>query len=429
LKSKTIHPWKSFIPKDWDSLNLEEVCEKIIDNRGKTVPTIENGIPLIATNCISNRNLYPEFKNVRYVSKEIYKNWFRDHPSSDDIIFVNKGEYAGKVCLVPNPVNFCIAQDMIAIHPNKDVIDPEYLFAVLRSRFFQKQLKAFSVGTLIPHIKKGSFKELLLPIPSRPLQKIIGNTYCNISKKIDNLEKQNKILEEIGYNIFQNWLIDFEFPNYQNKPYQSSKGEMIYNEKLEKNIPKGWDVKPIDEIADFLNGLALQKYPAKTKNYLPVIKIRELRRGITNLSDKSDIDIPSKYIICDGDVLFSWSGSLEVIIWTGGAGALNQHLFKVSSKEYPKWFYYYWIKYYLSEYRNIAEGKATTMGHIQRHHLSESFVVIPNSKTFEKANPILNTIIEKMIQVNVESRKLSQIRDFVLSKFMSGKIRVPMEIN
>lgn len=123
-------------------------------------------------------------------------------------------------------------------------------------------------------------------------------------------------------------------------------------------IPKDWRVEGLDSIADFLNGLALQKYPPENqKEFLPVIKIRELKSGITNNTDKANKDIPSQYIIENGDVIFSWSGTLEVVIWCFGKGALNQHLFKVTSNKYPKWFYYQWTLHHLSNFQAIATVK------------------------------------------------------------------------
>jgi len=125
--------------------------------------------------------------------------------------------------------------------------------------------------------------------------------------------------------------------------------------------------------------------------------------------------------------LFSWSGSLEAVIWTSGIGALNQHLFKVTSAEFPKWFYYQWIHHYLPEYRRTAEGKATTMGHIQRHHLSDSLVLVPDDATLKRMDRLLGPILERQIQSGIESRNLSKIRDMLLPKLMSGRIRVPVD--
>jgi type I restriction enzyme S subunit len=188
-------------------------------------------------------------------------------------------------------------------------------------------------------------------------------------------------------------------------------------------IPVGWRVLPLDEIAEFLNGLALQKYSAENdQDYLPVIKIRELRNGITNSTDRANKNIPSNYIIKDGDLLFSWSGSLEVKFWVGGEGALNQHLFKASSTDYPSWFCYFWLLYHLNEFRNIAADKATTMGHIKRGHLSETLCLIPDS--LERMNEIVGPIIEQLINNEKEIITLAQIRDALLPKLMRGEIEV-----
>ena len=154
-------------------------------------------------------------------------------------------------------------------------------------------------------------------------------------------------MEQIAQNLFKHWFIDFEFPNVDGKPYKSSGGEILASEL--GDIPEGWTIKPLDEIAEFLNGLALQKYPPENADdFLPVIKIRELRTGVNDGSDKASINIPKKYIIDNGDIIFSWSGSLDVVIWNFGKGALNQHLFKVDSDKYPKWFYYYWTLNHLA---------------------------------------------------------------------------------
>jgi len=183
-------------------------------------------------------------------------------------------------------------------------------------------------------------------------------------------------------------------------------------------------VKALDEIAHFLNGLAPQKFPPTGNDYLPVIKISEMRKGNTVGSDRASPDIDPLYIVEDGDVLFSWSGSLELCIWCGGRGALNQHLFKVTSAHYPKWFYYFGIEEHLPYFRAIASGKATTMGHIQRHHLKEAMIVVPSDPVLQAANALISPLIERLIANNLESRTLASIRDALLPKLLSGEIRV-----
>lgn len=297
----------------------------------------------------------------------------------------------------------------------------KYLLYQLNFRL--NYLKEISQGTATKFLTMIILSNLKIPLPPFVEQQSIAAILSSLDEKIELNQQMSQTLEAVGQAIFRHWFIDFEFPNEEGKPYRSSGGEMVESELGE--IPKGWYVKPIDEIAEFLNGLALQKYPAESEDeYLPVIKIRELKQGVTESSDRASVNLPVEYVVEDGDILFSWSGSLEVVIWASGKGALNQHLFKVSSKKYPKWLYYHWVLKYLPEYRHIAEGKATTMGHIQRHHLKSSLILVPDAISLQRMNDLLSAIIERIVEIKVESRKLSQIRDSILPKLMTGKIRV-----
>jgi type I restriction enzyme S subunit len=189
-------------------------------------------------------------------------------------------------------------------------------------------------------------------------------------------------------------------------------------------IPEGWEVKSLDEIAHFLNGLALQKYPPTEGRSLPVIKIAQLRSGHTTGADRATSDLDPDYVVGDGDILFSWSGSLECVVWAGGPGALNQHLFKVTSKCYPRWLSYFGIRVHLDEFRHIAAGKATTMGHIQRHHLSEAKLPVPPSPLLGVMDGYLSPIFQASWRRHLESRTLAGLRDALLPKLISGELRV-----
>ena len=190
-------------------------------------------------------------------------------------------------------------------------------------------------------------------------------------------------------------------------------------------IPKGWEVKSLDSIASFLNGLPLRKYPVNDGTpAIAVIKIAQLRTGHIRGADLASSELPSQYVVHDGDVLFSWSGSLVLDIWSGGDGALNQHLFKVTSTEYPKWLYYHWIREHLPGFCEIAAGKVTTMGHIQRSHLSEAATVIPNSAMLEKVNRYMQALLERSLSLRVESQILNALRNTLLPKLLSGEIHL-----
>ena len=190
-------------------------------------------------------------------------------------------------------------------------------------------------------------------------------------------------------------------------------------------IPEGWEVKALDEIADFQNGLALQKFrPTENEKRLPVVKIAQLRSGQADSGEWATENITPECIVDDGDVLFSWSGSLMVKVWCGGRAALNQHLFKVTSSKYPKWFYLHCIESHLPKFQSIAADKTTTMGHIKRHHLSEAKCAVPDLTRFGVANDTLSDLFAKRISNVLESNTLAALRDVLLPKLISGNLRL-----
>ena len=188
----------------WEDCNrvpLTELLSFIVDNRGKTVPTAPSGHKLIATNCVTNNTLFPVYDKIRYLSEETYQTWFRAHPIPGDILFVNKGT-PGRVCLVPDPVDFCIAQDMIALRADESKIYPKYLFTVLRSREIQQQIYNTNVGDVIPHFKKQFLDQLLIPIPERSIQESIGDLYYVLSLKAERNKKINDNLQQQAAALF-----------------------------------------------------------------------------------------------------------------------------------------------------------------------------------------------------------------------------------
>ncbi|WP_201766537.1 restriction endonuclease subunit S [Sphingobium baderi] len=397
-------------------------------------------MPLIATNCVKNSTLYPVLEKVRYVDRHTYETWFRGHPEPGDLIFVCKGS-PGQVCLAPDPVSFCIAQDMVAIRADPKRVYPAYLFAALRSPEVQFDIGNMHVGTLIPHFKKGDFDKLSIPLPPPAQQRIIGDWHLAIESKIDLNRRMNETLEAMAQAIFRDWFVDFGpvrrkmagatdpvaiMGGLIPDPTRAAELAALFPDAFgDDGFPVGWSEKPLDQIADFLNGLALQKFPARPgEPSLPVIKIAELRGGLTEKTNRASHDLPERYIIRDGDFLFSWSGSLMAKVWTEGEGALNQHLFKVSSAKYPQWFYARWVHHHMPEFQSIAASKATTMGHIQRGHLSSAMTVCPPDKLLNEMSKVMDPLWQRAIHNDLENRNLAETRDYLLPRLMSGEVRV-----
>lgn len=410
------------ISEKQSGLKLGDLVEKVIDNRGKTPPIAQGGYELLEVNSIKAGSRTPDYEAVeKFVSEETYNSWFRSGTiQEDDIIIPTVGSIGNVAISLQN--RGATAQNLICLRLKKTICSPMFIYYYLSSPYFKEILLNLDIGGVQPSIKVPHLLNIEISIPDLSEQKQIAKILSSLDDKIELNRQINANLEKMASALFKRWFVDFEFPDENGNPYKSSGGRMIDSELGQ--IPEGWKIKPLDKIADFLNGLALQKYPVTNEaDCLPVIKIRELRAGITNMTDKASADIPSEYIVNNGDILFSWSGSLDVVIWCNGRGALNQHLFKVTSIDYPKWFYYQWVKYFLPTFQRIALDKAVTMGHIKRGHLSESKALVPESQDFLIMDSIMDALINMIISNSTELLNLTKCRDTLLPRLMNGKIR------
>ena len=301
-------------------------------------------------------------------------------------------------------------------------------------------ISGYLTGSTMPKLTQGNMNRIELLTPTLPEQRAIAHVLGTLDDKIDLNRRMNETLEGMARALFKSWFVDFEpvrakmegrwrrgesLPGMPAELYDLFPGRLLGSEVGE--VPEGWEVRGLDSIATFLNGLALQKYPATDGSALPVIKIAQLRAGHTIGADSASSDLPPQYVVHDRDVLFSWSGSLELDIWSGGEGALNQHLFKVTSEEYPQWLYYRWVREHLPGFREIAAGKATTMGHIQRHHLSEALAVIPDAATLKAMDRYMSPLVDRSLAFRIESCRLATQRDALLPRLVSGEVGVGVD--
>ncbi|EGF30614.1 Type I restriction-modification system, specificity subunit S [Oxalobacteraceae bacterium IMCC9480] len=312
--------------------------------------------------------------------------------------------------------------------------DPHFASYLLRTIDF----RSCSDKSSVPGVNRNDLHRIPVLRPPLAEQKSIALILGTLDDKIELNRRMNKTLEAIARALFKSWFVDFEpvrakidarwqsgdsLPGLPAHLCELFPSRLVDSELGE--IPEGWEVKPLDEIAAFINGLALQKFSATDlADSLPVIKIAELRNGVSHKSDRASRDVPEKYIIKDGDFLFSWSGSLLAKFWTEGEGALNQHLFKVTSEQYPMWFVSHWVHHHLEEFQSIAASKATTMGHIQRGHLKSAMTVCPDQDTLKKFDCVMAPLIDEAIHNELESRSLAALRDTLLPKLVSGELRV-----
>ena len=319
------------------------------------------------------------------------------------------------------------------ILPKRDgEICTRYIYYVMCSTEYRHEVLASATGTTVKHTSPNRIKQYRFSLPPLPEQRVIAHILGTLDDKIGLNRRMNETLEAMTQALFKSWFVDFDPVRAKVEGHDTGLPQHLANlfpDRLVASelgeIPEGWEEKPLDEIAVFQNGLALQKYrPQANEERLPVVKIAQLRTGRPDSGEWATTNIRPECVIRDGDVVFSWSGSLMVRVWCGGPAALNQHLFRVSSTRHPKWFFLHNIYSHLSDFQSIAAGKATTMGHIKRHHLSDALCAVPASRLFTVADGPLSVMLKQSLSLSIQSRVLTALRDTLLPKLISGDLRV-----
>ena len=365
--------------KDCPKVPITELLSFIVDNRGKTVPTADDGWKLIATNCVTNNTLFPVYEKVRYLTQETYETWFRAHPIPGDILFVNKGT-PGRVCMVPDPVDFCIAQDMIALRADDEKIYNKYLFAVLRSREIQQQIYNSNVGDVIPHFKKQFMDQLLIPVPDRRIQEIIGNLYYELSYKTELNKKINENLEQQAQALYQQYFVT--------------------------KADSDW---PIGHLADLIDVKYGKDHKKLADGIYPVYGSGGIMRYVERpLYEKESVLIPRK-------------GTLNNVIY------VNQPFWSVDTMFYTEMkqpnvekFVYHFMK--SKDLASMNAGSAVPS--MTTSILNAMELRIPSPETLESFESSVAPMYEMMQGNETQSHKLAELRDTLLPKLMSGRLDI-----
>jgi type I restriction enzyme S subunit len=412
---------KSKFNSSWNLKTLNQLGEF---NRGKSkhrprddIRLFENGkYPFIQTGDVKAANLFIKNHSALYGEFGLKQSKLWDKNTLCITIAANIAETAllsYPMCFPDSVVGF------VADNQESSELFMHYVFT-----YIKKAIQNSASGSIQDNINIDYLTSLKFRIPTKDYQDKIVSVLSALDAKIELNNRINAQLEAMAKTLYDYWFVQFDFPDANGKPYKTSGGKMVWNDELKREIPQGWTVGTLLDIANYTNGLACQKFRPKTAEFLRVIKIREMNEGFSANTEHVSPDIPSKVIIENGDVLFSWSASLDVKIWTGGIGALNQHIFKVTSHKYPKSFYYYQLLNYLQHFKMMAELRKTTMGHITQEHLQQSKIAISDAGLPQKLEKIIAPIFQKKMLYEIENQTLAELRDWLLPMLMNGQVTV-----
>lgn len=426
---------------------------------------VDSGVPVIRGVNLAG-DIFSETGFV-FVSQDKSNELCRNMAFRGDLVFTQRGTL-GQVALIPEDSKYeryIVSQSQMKLTVNPQLADSYFIYTYFRTNEAKALIEKNAIVGGVPHINLGILKAFTLRLPPLFEQKRISEISRSIDNKITLNRQINQTLEQMAQALFKSWFVDFdpvvdnaldagffeqdlEFPDELLRRAEARKAvrESVDFKPLPEHIrqllpaafeasvepsvgingwiPKGWFIAPLDNIANFQNGLALQKFrpDSDEDEYLPVLKIAQLRQGHCDDNERARIDLKESCRVYNGDMIFSWSGSLMIDIWTGGNAALNQHLYKVTSSKYPLSFYFHWTNHHLARFQHIAAAKAVTMGHIKKGDLSNSFCVVPTNQTLAYFDSIAGAYLEQAKNVRLQCNTLVKLRDCLLPKLISGEL-------
>ena len=472
---------------DCAQISLKDAVLFIVDNRGKTAPTEKTGIALIATNCVNNVDLYPRKLNLRFVSQHTYDTWFRAHPRPGDILLTNKGSQNGAICLVPDPVDFCIAQDMVALRADPKKIYPLYLFSALRSDLVQKRIKALNVDAVIPHLKKTDFDKLHIPLPAPSVQRWVGDLYFDLSCRIELLRETNATLEAIAQAMFKSWFVDFD-PVHANATLPSPRGRgaggegnnasrhphpsplpagegvqsmsvaipargtpvcapgvppdpsaaaALFPDSFEESelglVPRGWQIAPIGDVVESVGGGTPDTKELSyweggvhcwtTPKDLSGIQAPVLLTTERKLTDKGLAKVSSG-LLPAGSLLLSSRAPIGYLAIAQVPMAINQgYIGMLPNSKLPPLFMLFWCRQNMEIIKGRANG--STFMEISKKAFRPIPAVVPPASVIDAFMQVAGVMFERIVSNEQQAQTLASLRDTLLPRLISGQLGLP----
>ena len=394
---------------EWKKVKLQDCCHSISDGDHLPPPKSESGVPFITIANIDFTN-HIDFGNTMFVPFEYYDNLNGIRKAKcNDILYSVVGSF-GKPVLIKENIPFAFQRHIAILRPKNEIAESRFLYYIMLTRDFYMQADAVAIGAAQRTISLTALRNMQVELPPMEIQHRIATILSRYDSLIENYQKQIKLLEEAAQRLYKEWFVDLHFPGHENT-------------KIVDGVPEGWEKKTISQLGEYLNGFAFKPSDWQESGK-PIIKIKEMGNGVSNDTPRNNGErVPAKYLVKAGDLLFSWSATLMVIVWSGEEGWLNQHLFKVTpAKGIGREFLLQSISNTIEEFQNLTTG--STMKHIQRNKLDQVFVNVPNDEIMKRYSSIAEKERAEILHLSSQIRLLTEARDRLLPKLMSGDIEI-----
>ena len=378
----------------------------------------EEGVPFLRSLNIKPFKIIDD--DMKYVSTEFSNSISKSILHEGDVVIVRTG-IPGTCCVVPAEYDGCNCSDIVIVHPNIDLVNPLYLAAYINV-WGQRQVQNNKVGAIQQHFNVRSAEEMLIFLPDINEQERIAEVIVALNEKI---EKNNSIcaeLEAMAKTLYDYWFTQFDFPDENGKPYRTSGGEMVWNDQLKRDIPKGWKVVSITDGYDVCYGFPFDtNYFVDDNSAQPVVRIRDiLDRSISAYTTEK---VDKRYWLQSGDMIIGMDGNFHINFWDNTRALLNQRCVRVrSTGKLPVFMAYFAsLPYIKAREKNVSR---TTVGHLSAGDIKSLYVFLPDETTLNSAKAIFNVAIEKICRANDENRELKKLRDWLLPMLMNGQATV-----
>lgn len=382
---------------EWKEYTIGEICSRF--SSGKSIKASQ----------ISAEGLYPVYGGNGL-------RGFTDTFNFDGecSIIGRQGAYCGNV-------RYFKGKAFMTEHAIVAVVNENHNNGYVSNLLSMMNLAQYQGQSAQPGLSVSTLSKITIKLPDLATQEQCFNVLNLIDQKIQINNQINRELESMAKTLYDYWFVQFDFPDQNGKPYKSSGGKMVYNQELKREIPEGWGVENLFNVAEVQYGYPFSTdYFNSTGEGVPVIRIRDiLGNDTTNYSTE---EVEDKYKINVGDVLIGMDGNFHMNYWIKENCYLNQRVVKVNSDKLPNMV----LKYQIEPFIKLREKSVsrTTVGHLSDKDLKAINVILPKDKYLSSIFEKFESILENIIINQQQNQELTQLRDWLLPMLMNGQVKV-----